>query len=74
LASVCIQGRTLYRQDFGILDLGVAAKFPRVEALWWARNYQYVKEMELEMRRFLKSNEFKVFKHHGERLKAAFKV
>lgn len=65
-------GRTLYRQDFGITDLGIAAKYPRVEALCWARNYQYMKEMELEMRRFLKSNDFRVFKYHGERLKAAF--
>jgi hypothetical protein len=65
-------GRTLYRQDFGITDLGIAAKFPRVEALCWSRNYQYMKEMEMEMRRFLKANDFKVFKNHGERLKAAF--
>ncbi len=65
-------GRTLYRQDFGITDLGIAAKFPRVEALCWARNYQYMKEMELEMRRFLKGNDFRVFKYHSDKLKAAF--
>lgn len=65
-------GRTVYRQDFGITDLGIAAKFPRVEALCWARNYQYMKEMELQMRRFLKGNDFRVFKYHGDKLKAAF--
>jgi hypothetical protein len=65
-------GRTLYRQDFGITDLGIGTKFPLVEALCWARNYQYMKEMELEMRRFLKGNDFGVFKYHSEILKAAF--
>jgi hypothetical protein len=65
-------GRTLYRQDFGITDLGIGTKFPLVEALCWARNYQYMKEMVLEMRRFLKGNDFGVFKHHSEILRAAF--
>lgn len=68
------EGRTLYRQDFGITDLGIAQKFPRVEALCWARNYQYMKEMELEMRRFLKEHDFTVFKHHGELLRTAFQT
>jgi hypothetical protein len=65
-------GHTLYRQDFGITDLGIGAKYPRVEALCWARNYQYMKEMELEMRRFLKEHDFNVFKYHGERMREAF--
>jgi hypothetical protein len=65
-------GCTLYRQDFGITDLGIGTKFPLVEALCWARNYQYMKEMELEMRRFLKGHDFGVFKYHGDKLKAAF--
>jgi hypothetical protein len=68
------EGRTLYRQDFGITDLGIALKFPRVEALCWARNYQYMKEMELEMRRFLKAHDFTVFKHHGDFLRTAFQT
>jgi hypothetical protein len=66
------EGHTLYRQDFGITNLGIAAKYPRVEALCWARNYHYMKDMELEMRRFLKEHDFSVFKHHGERLREAF--
>jgi len=68
------EGRTLYRQDFGITDLGIAQKFPRVEALCWARNYQYMKEMELEMRRFLKAHDFAVFKYHGDLLRTAFQT
>jgi hypothetical protein len=65
-------GRTLYRQDFGITDLGIGVKFPRVEALCWGRNYQYMKEMELEMRRFLKAHDFAVFRYHGDLLRSAF--
>jgi hypothetical protein len=65
-------GRTLYRQDFGITDLGISSRFPTVEALCWQRNYQYMKEMELEMRRFFKASDFSVFAHHGDRLRVAF--
>jgi hypothetical protein len=65
-------GRTLYRQDFGITDLGIGTKFPLVEALCWARNYQYMQEMELEMRRFLKDHDFGVFKYHSQIIRAAF--
>lgn len=65
-------GHTLYRQDFGITELGIASRYPTIEALCWSRNYQYMKEMELEMRRFLKQNDFAVFRYHGARLREAF--
>ena len=48
--------------------------FRTVEALCWARNYQYMKEMELEMRRFLKEHDFTVFKYHGDLLRTAFQT
>lgn len=64
-------GRTLYRQDFGISDLGIATKQYSVEAQCWHRNYSYMTDMQLEMERFPTSHDFKVFKYHGEALRAA---
>jgi hypothetical protein len=63
-------GRTLYKQDFGITDVGVTSKAPAVEAVCWARNYNYLQEMQREMRRFLIAYEFGVFSHHSHLLKS----
>jgi hypothetical protein len=65
-------GHTLYRQDYGISEFGIATKSPKVEALCWAKNYYYIKDMELEMRRFLNSHDFSIFKFHGEALEKAY--
>jgi hypothetical protein len=64
-------GRTLYRQDFGISDLGISTKSYKVDALCWSRNYTYMIDMELEMNRFPTSHDFHVFKYHSERLRSA---
>ncbi len=65
-------GQTVYRQDYGIHEFGVGTKSPKVEALCWAKNYHYIREMELEMRRFLPAHDFSVFRFHTETLKAAY--
>jgi hypothetical protein len=66
-------GNTLYKQNFGILDLGFSMKTPIVEAMCWSKNYQYMKDMELEMRRFLNGYDFGSFQYHGRLLAAAYK-
>ena len=65
------EGRTLYRQDFGISDLGISTKAYKVEALCWSQNYTYMADMELEMGRFPTSHDFDVFSYHSKPLKAA---
>ena len=65
-------GHTMYRQDYGIAEFGISAKTPRVEAGCWAKNFHYMKDMELEMGRFLNSHDFAAFKFHKELLEAAF--
>lgn len=65
-------GHTMYRQDYGIGEFGIATKSPKVEALCWSKNYAYMKDMELEMRRFLNAHEFASFKHHRDALQAAY--
>ena len=66
------EGHTIYRQDYGIGEFGVDTKSPKIEALCWSKNYSYMREMQLEMRRFLIDHDFSVFKHHKEILKAAY--
>lgn len=64
-------GRTVYRQDYGIVELGINVKSPKVEALCWSKNYQYLGEMQQSMRRFLHKQDFSVFGPHGDRIRAA---
>jgi hypothetical protein len=66
------EGSTLYKQNFGILEVGIAAKSPVIEALCWWRNYQYMTEMQLQMRRFLSNRDFGVFRHYGSYLAEAY--
>ena len=65
------EGRTLYRQDFGVSDLGISTRSYSVEAQCWHRNYGYMRDMELEMNRFPINYDFGVFKYHSESLKSA---
>ena len=64
------KGRTLYRQDFGITEIGVTIKSPAVEAICWSKNYNYLQEMQREMRQFLNAYDFNVFSYHSELLKS----
>lgn len=66
------EGRTIYRQDYGIREFGFDTKAPKVEALCWSKNYSYMMEMQLEMRRFLVNHEFDSFRFHRDLLKAAY--
>ncbi len=59
-------GQTLYRQNFGALALGVNTKADMVDGRCWAHNLQYLRDMELEMRRFLKERSFGAFRYHRE--------
>jgi hypothetical protein len=67
-------GLTLYRQNVGVLEYGVSTKSATVEAISWAKNYAYLNDLQLEMRQFLKSHDFSVFKHHAPTLEAAYRT
>jgi hypothetical protein len=66
------EGQTLYRQNFGVLALGVSTKTHMIDAQCWVRNLHYLKDMELEMRRFLKDHDFGVFKYHSALIEQSF--
>lgn len=65
------QGQTIYKQNYGALKFGVATKAHVIDGRCWNDNYYYMKDLELEMRRFLNDHDFSVFKYHGGLFKSA---
>jgi hypothetical protein len=59
------EGHTLYKQNFGALQYGVSTKAHMVDGRCWNDNYYYMKNMELEMRRYLNDHDASVFKYHS---------
>jgi hypothetical protein len=64
-------GNTVYKHNFGALKYGVATKAHMIDARCWHDNYYYLKDMELEMRRYLNDCDFSVFRYHGELFRTA---
>lgn len=64
-------GLTIYKHNFGALQLGVTTNSQIVDARCWHQNYYYMTDLELEMRRFLASQNFESFKYHGDMFKTA---
>lgn len=62
-------GYTMYKQNYGALKLGTQTKAHIIDGRCWFDNYYYMKDMELEMRRFLNGGDFSVFSHHSELFK-----
>ncbi len=65
------KGLTIYKHNFGALQLGVATKADMVDARCWHENYYYMTELQLEMRRFLTTQDFNSFNYHGDMFKTA---
>ena len=57
-------GYTLYKQNYGAFKHGVTTKAHMIDGHCWNDNYRYLKELELEMRRYLNDHDIHVFKHH----------
>jgi hypothetical protein len=64
-------GQTLYKQNYGALHLELNTKTHLIDGRCWNSNYYYLKNMELEMRRFLTKHDFKEFTHHAEFIRHA---
>jgi hypothetical protein len=60
------EGQTIYKQNYGAVKLGVVAPPHVVDGRCWNNNYYYMKEMELEMRRFLNGRDFACFSYHRD--------
>ena len=65
-------GYTIYRHHIGPLELGLGTKNHLIEAQCWTNNLNYMRELHLQMRRFLKVGDFDCFDHHGDLFKKAY--
>lgn len=57
-------GQTIYKHVYGALKLGIQTPYHVIDGRCWNDNYYYMKELQLEMRRFLNGHRFEYFKHH----------
>jgi hypothetical protein len=58
-------GRTLYKQNYGA-TIGLSIKAHVLDGICWDNNYRYLQELQLEMRRFLNTEDFKTFRFNHE--------
>ncbi len=66
------EGYTIYKQNYGAVELGVGEKAHLIDARCWFHNYRYLKDLELDMRRFLKQRDFRELKYHSEMFRSAY--
>jgi hypothetical protein len=66
------EGQTLYKHNYGALKFGVGTKAHVIDGRCWNDNYYYIKNMELEMQRFLQTQNFNSFKYHGPMFQDAY--
>lgn len=65
-------GMTIYRQNYGALKHGTQLKSDQVDAHCFFANYQYMKELQLQMKGYLLNQTFDQFKHHSELIERAY--
>jgi hypothetical protein len=65
-------GYTIYKHNYGAVALGVGEKVHLIDARCWYHNYGYLKDLELDMRRFLKQHDFRELKYHSELFRQAY--
>ena len=65
------EGQTIYKQNYGACILGVKAAAHFIDGRCWNNNYYYMKDLELEMRRYLSGDDITAFRFHRELFKNA---
>ena len=64
------EGQTLYKHNYGALELGVSTSSHVIDARCWNDNYYYMANLQDEMRRYLNGHDFKWFKYHRDLFQA----
>ena len=59
-------GFTMYKQNYGALELGVTTGAHIIDGRCWYHNYGYLTDLQLEMRRFLNNRDYASFKFPGD--------
>lgn len=65
-------GDTIYRHSYGALSLPVSTNSDIVEGRCWSNNYQYMREMQLNMKRHANDGNFEHFGKHHDLIKSAY--
>lgn len=65
------EGLTVYKHNFGAIKFGVDSKVHATNIRCWHENYYYLKNLELEMRRYLNDYDIKAFKYHSDLFRSA---
>jgi hypothetical protein len=65
-------GYTIYKHNYGAIQLGLKTKAHVIDGKCWYDNYRYLVDLELEMRRFLNDYSFGSFGHHAELFERAY--
>lgn len=60
------EGQTIYLQNYAALKANTKWTEPQINTHALIQNYNYINDLELEMRKFLKDENFSVFKYHGK--------
>jgi hypothetical protein len=66
-------GRTLYKQNYGA-TVGISTKAHVLDGICWNNNYRYLQELQLEMRRFLGTENFNSFKFNANLFQTALET
>jgi hypothetical protein len=66
------EGQTVYRHSFGALNLSSKTTSAMVDPMCWTKNIGELRNMELDMRRFLGEHDFSAFTYHGDTLKRIY--
>jgi len=67
------EGYTMYKHNYGALELGVKTRAHIIDGRTWNNNYRYLVDFELELRRFLNGHQFTSFKYHSGLFRDAHK-
>jgi hypothetical protein len=65
-------GDTLYRHSFGALNLPISINSDIVEGRCWSNNYQYMRQMQLNMIKHVNDGSFEHFGKHHDLIKSAY--
>ncbi len=60
------KGYTMYKHNFGAIDLGTHVKTHLIDGRSWFHNYGYLMNMQLEMRRYLNEGDITSFTDHSD--------
>lgn len=66
------EGYTLYKHNYGALELGIAAKVHIIDGRTWFSNYRYLVDLQFELRRFLNAYDFSCFNHHSDLFRKSY--